>query len=117
MAKAGAECWSVVKATTGWVVREGGSAGAAAVYRTRAEAEKAARETVRITGGEVRVRGADGRWRDSFTLGRNNFAKISAVEGISLSREMKRDLREFDRKGLSDDERRGEIVRKYGKPS
>jgi hypothetical protein len=113
--RTGAKHWSVVKGRTGWVVREAGSARAGAVYATRAEAQKAARETVRITGGEVRVQAADGRWRESFTIGRSNFAKISAVEGIVLSREMRRDFRVFDRKGLSDDERHGAIVRKYGK--
>lgn len=49
------------------------------------------------------------------TLGREEFARISAVEGIRLSRKMQNDLREFDRKGLSAEERRREIVRKYGK--
>jgi hypothetical protein len=50
-----------------------------------------------------------------FVLGRGSFARISAVEGIHLTREMKRDLREFDRKGLSAVERRRAIVNKYGR--
>ena len=50
-----------------------------------------------------------------FVLGRDSFARISAVEGIHLTREMKRDLREFDRKGLSATERRRAIVNKYGR--
>jgi hypothetical protein len=50
-----------------------------------------------------------------FVLGRDSFARISAVEGIRLTREMKRDLQAFDRKGLSSAERRRVIVKKYGR--
>jgi hypothetical protein len=49
-----------------------------------------------------------------FTLGRGRFAKISAVEGIHLSGSMEKDLREFERKGLSAEERRKVISGKYG---
>lgn len=49
-----------------------------------------------------------------FKVGRRAFAKISAVEGIHLSPEMAKDFGEFDRKGLSADERRRAIARKYG---
>ncbi|HTQ12521.1 MAG TPA: DUF87 domain-containing protein [Rhizomicrobium sp.] len=48
-------------------------------------------------------------------LGRARFAKISAVEGIHLTHEMQRDLRQFDELGLSADERRKRIAKKYGK--
>ncbi len=65
-------------------------------------------------GGEVRVQGRDGRWRESFTVGRDPFEKISAVEGIQISGEMKRDLRAFDRKTLSADEQRRVVLAKYG---
>jgi hypothetical protein len=51
----------------------------------------------------------------SLTLGRDSFAKISAVEGVHLTPEMKRDFREFDRKDLSPAERRRAIASKYGK--
>ena len=51
----------------------------------------------------------------NFTLGRDSFAKISAVEGVHLSREMEKDFRDFDQRGLSAGDRRRAIVRKYGK--
>lgn len=51
-----------------------------------------------------------------FIVGRDVFAKISAVEGVKLTPEMRKDLEEFDRKGLSAKERRTAIVRKYAKP-
>ena len=57
----------------------------------------------------------NGRARESFTIGREGFAKISAVEGVRLSADMKQAFREFDSKGLSPEERRREIVRRYGK--
>ena len=52
-----------------------------------------------------------------FNLGRAGFAQISAVEGIFLTPEMKRDFKAFDAKGLSDEERRRAIINKYGKRS
>jgi hypothetical protein len=47
--------------------------------------------------------------------GRDRFTKISSVEGISLTREMKKRSAEFDRKGLSAEERRASIVRAHRK--
>ncbi len=49
------------------------------------------------------------------TIGRRGFAKISAVEGIALSRETEAVFREFDREGLSVAERRKALLRKYGR--
>lgn len=48
-------------------------------------------------------------------VGRRSFAKISAIEGIALSRETEEDFREFERKGLSAAERRKALLRKYGR--
>ena len=48
-----------------------------------------------------------------FILGRAAMEKISAVEGIVYTDEMKREFEEFDRKGLSGDERREAILKKY----
>jgi hypothetical protein len=50
-----------------------------------------------------------------FTLGRGSFAKISSVEGITLSAAMKADFSRFDREELSPAERRKALARKYGK--
>lgn len=48
-----------------------------------------------------------------FVLGQDRFAKISAVEGIKLTPEMKKRAKEFDRLGLSPAERRREILKVY----
>lgn len=48
-------------------------------------------------------------------LGRGRFAKISAVEGIELTAAMKRRAADFDRRGLSGEERRRAIIRAYRK--
>jgi hypothetical protein len=48
-------------------------------------------------------------------LGRDRFTKISSVEGIVLTQKMKKRLAEFDRKGLSAEERRTSIMRAYRK--
>ncbi|MPZ20749.1 MAG: hypothetical protein GEV06_22995 [Luteitalea sp.] len=62
-----------------------------------------------------RPRTAKRRKPQAFTLGRDSFDKISAVEGIRLSPEIQEDFREFDQRGLSAHERRRAIVRKYGR--
>jgi hypothetical protein len=51
-----------------------------------------------------------------FTLGRQGFAKISAVEGVRLSPAMEERFREFDRKKLPAAARREAIARAFGKP-
>ena len=48
-----------------------------------------------------------------YTLERGNFAKISAVEGIRLSRRADDDFKDFDRRGLSSDERRRALVKRF----
>ena len=50
-----------------------------------------------------------------FTIGREAMEKISAVEGIVFPDEMKRQLDEYDRLGLTHDERERLIVQKYEK--
>ena len=49
----------------------------------------------------------------TYTIGRQAFAKISAVEGIRLTKEMDKDFRTFDQKGLSHKNRRDAIAKKY----
>lgn len=48
-----------------------------------------------------------------YTIGRNAFAKISAVEGIYLTKEMQKDFQMFEQKGLSPKDRRSAISKKY----
>lgn len=66
----------VVKHPDGWAVKKGGAERASGVYGTQAEAESAAKHTVgKLGGGEVRIQGRNGRWRDSDTVapGRDPF--------------------------------------------
>jgi hypothetical protein len=49
------------------------------------------------------------------TLGRERFAKISAVEGIALTAEMRQRAADFDRRGMTSDERRRSIIRAHSK--
>ncbi|HZR77918.1 MAG TPA: hypothetical protein VFA58_01845 [Chthoniobacterales bacterium] len=48
-------------------------------------------------------------------IGAHRFAKISAVEGVVLTRDMLTRSAEFERKGMSADERRRTIMRIYRK--
>jgi hypothetical protein len=58
---------------------------------------------------------ARGKRKTDIVIGARRFAKISAVEGIVLTREMQTRAAEFNRKGLSADERRRSIMRVYRK--
>lgn len=58
-----------------------------------------------------------GRSGQNFTLGRLAFEKISAVEGIRLTPEMKRDLRRSAEEAATPDAARQRLAAKYGKPS
>jgi hypothetical protein len=51
----------------------------------------------------------------TLTLGLIGFAKISAVEGITLRSSTKKMFADFDRRGLSPAERRREIFEKHAK--
>ncbi len=48
------------------------------------------------------------------TIGLAGFEKISALEGLHLSREMKATFRALERKRASPRERRAAIIKKYG---
>lgn len=48
-----------------------------------------------------------------FVLGRKTFAKISAVEGISLSEEAKKMFGEFEQLELSPEERRRRVIARH----
>lgn len=48
-------------------------------------------------------------------VGRAKFAKISAVEGVKLTPSMNKRAIEFDRAGLSAEERRKAIIRAHAK--
>lgn len=59
----------VVKHGKGWAVKKGGSATPESVHAKQSGAEQAAKSTVRgLGGGEVRIQGRDGKWRDSDTV-------------------------------------------------
>jgi hypothetical protein len=54
--------------------------------------------------------------KSGFVLGRKAFAKISAVEGLQLSEEAKKMFEEFDRLGLSAEERRQRVIDRHTRP-
>ena len=58
---------------------------------------------------------ANKRVTAKLVIGRQRFAKISAVEGIKPTSAMKKRAAQFDRDGLSASERRREIIKAYKK--
>lgn len=63
----------VVNHPDGWAVKAGGAIRATSVHDTQDQAIAAAKMAVRSRGGgEVRIQGVDGRWRDSETIAPGN---------------------------------------------
>lgn len=59
----------VVKHGSDWAVKKGGTATPESVHHKQSDAERSAKRTVHnLGGGEVRIQGRDGRWRDSDTV-------------------------------------------------
>lgn len=109
---------SVVPKSPGWAIQGSSSGTAQRTFKTQREAVVAARKLIKPRdGGEIVVHRRDGRIGgvDTYVLGGDSFDKISAVEGLRLSAEMKRMFREFDCQKLSAEERRRRIIAKYGK--
>jgi hypothetical protein len=53
--------------------------------------------------------------RGGFVLGQKAFEKISAVEGIRLTAEMRRDLKRLDDSRLGTEAERRFLIQKYGR--
>jgi hypothetical protein len=63
----------VTKQGSGWAVKGSGAKRASGVFETQAEAEVRAKQIVgNLGGGEVRIQGRSGRWRDSDTVAPGN---------------------------------------------
>lgn len=63
----------VVKHPDGWAVKAPGADRASGVFPTQSEAKERAKEIVSNEGGgEVRIQGRDGRFRDSDTVAPGN---------------------------------------------
>jgi len=59
---------------------------------------------------QKRPRSKPGSRPSGFVVGRSAFEKISAVEGIRPTKVSRTRAADFDRRGLSDEERRREII-------
>ncbi|MBO6946406.1 MAG: DUF2188 domain-containing protein [Rhodospirillales bacterium] len=63
----------VTKHGDGWAVKKPGATRASNVYGTQKQAEGRAKEIVgNLGGGEVRIQGRNGQWRDSDTVAPGN---------------------------------------------
>ncbi|HKN87363.1 MAG TPA: DUF2188 domain-containing protein [Nitrospiraceae bacterium] len=63
----------VVKHEDGWAVKKSGAERASSIHGTQREAESSAKDIVaNLGGGEVRIQGRDGQWRDSDTVSPGN---------------------------------------------
>ena len=59
----------VTRRPEGWAVKAPHSKRASSLHGTQKAAETRAKETVaKLGGGEVRIQGRDGKWRDSDTV-------------------------------------------------
>lgn len=86
----------------------------AMIYPTQTEAGEVASASLRKSDGAVQAPRRVGQVTEALILGRDAMSKIAAVEGIELSAEMRQALEAFDRAGLSNEERRREIAKRFG---
>lgn len=108
----------VVRSNAGWSIRRSSSGRASAVYSTQKDALQAARELMQAReGGEITLHGRDGRIRgvDTYALGAKAFGKLSAIEGMALTKEMQREFENLDRQKLSPAERRRRLIAKFSR--
>jgi hypothetical protein len=77
------------------------------------KAQKTRSRTNRSKAAATRVTRTLSGERHVFTIGRDAFGKISAIEGLFLTEEMKHDFQTFDRERLSNEKRRRAIMSKY----
>lgn len=63
----------VVNHSDGWAVRAPKAERASGIFETQSQAERAAKQIVQNNGGgEVRIQGRNGQWRDSDTVAPGN---------------------------------------------
>jgi len=63
----------VVKHPDGWAIKKAGAERASSIHERQADAERTAKLAVgSLGGGEVRIQGRDGKWRDSDTVAPGN---------------------------------------------
>ena len=63
----------VVNHPDGWAVKGSGASRASGVFERQRDAEQYAKQLVgNLGGGEVRIQGQNGRWRDSDTVAPGN---------------------------------------------
>jgi hypothetical protein len=63
----------VVKHPEGWAIKKPSAHRVSDIIPTQSKAEQRAKEIVsNLGGGEVRIQGRDGRWRDSDTVAPGN---------------------------------------------
>lgn len=108
---------SVVRRSEGWAIAGHSPGIERRPYKTQREAVEVARRLIKTqVGGELTIHGRDGRIRsvDTYALGEGSFDRISAVEGIYLSQEMKKDFSLLDRRRYSPEKRREWLIAKYG---
>jgi hypothetical protein len=83
-------------------------------YEMSQSDKKPRRATKRSAANDRKSRSVNGN-SDAFKIELADFERISAVEGLHLSAEMKKMFREFDRKNLSAEARRKRLIARYGK--
>lgn len=58
--------------------------------------------------------GGPGAKAERLTIGLAGFEKVSAIEGLHLTRDMKRTFSTLERQGASAAQRRAAIIKRYG---
>lgn len=98
----------------GWILSST-TGDASAPFSTRAEAVAAARRALARQGGTLTVHGADGKVRETLTLGRDTAVRLNGIEGVALNAASRRLLRDVQASGLTPAQQRSAISAAFKK--
>lgn len=104
---------AVAKVDGRWAVREGATGGS--IFPTRAEAVAAAKRALARQGGVLTVHQANGKVRETLTLGRDTAVRLNGIEGVALNTASRRLLRDVQASGLTPAQQLGAIVAAFKK--
>lgn len=104
--------FDVLPGSGGWIFK-GSDARDSSVHLLKSKAMGTARSHIEKNGGELRINNKDGRKHSTYTVGREGFGKISAVEGLHPTQDASRRTAEYDRKGMTPEQRRRAIIKAH----
>lgn len=84
-------------------------------FHTRAEAVAEARRALAVKGGVLTLHQANGKVRETLTLGRDTAVRLNGIEGVALNAASRRLLRDVQASGMTPAQQRSAISAAFKK--